>query len=44
MWFSIGFLKSLLLIVPITFLVVLICFAFPYNSAAHFNDEQFLSC
>ncbi|QNJ26155.1 putative membrane protein [Synechococcus sp. SYN20] len=34
----------ILLIVSMTYLVVLIRFAFPCKSAAHFNDEQFLNC
>ncbi len=42
MWFSIGFLRSILLIVSMTYLVFLIRFAFPYKSAAHSNDDQFL--
>ncbi|QNI76517.1 putative membrane protein [Synechococcus sp. MVIR-18-1] len=36
--------KIILLIVSMTYLVVLIRFAFPCKSAAHFNDEQFLNC
>ncbi len=44
MWFSIGFLRSILLILRIANLVVLIRFAFPYKSAAHFNADQFLDC
>jgi len=44
MWFSIGFLRSILLIVSMTYLAVLIRFAFPCKSPARFNDVQFLNC